>query len=232
MKKAKHFTSYEYIADDIREKIEKDIYEPEQRLPSVVELCNEYNASDSTIRKSLEILKKEGYVYSKRRVGLFVSSVEEKKYLLQFNEFESLKVAVDRCEISGFEKIQNRGKIPDARFMDKGAIICHRKFFSNAFPVMYKIDYLLSKANVSVQTKNAESWIKEMDMVLEGGATKKKIDIKIIRASESIRKEMILSDDSVLYEVKREYYTNQHFFMGFSLIYIASYDINFQIREK
>lgn len=46
-----HFTAYELIASDIREKIEENIFKPEQRLPSVLELCSEYNASDSTIRK-------------------------------------------------------------------------------------------------------------------------------------------------------------------------------------
>ena len=45
-----HFTAYELIASDIREKIEENIFKPEQRLPSVLELCSEYNASDSTIR--------------------------------------------------------------------------------------------------------------------------------------------------------------------------------------
>ncbi len=232
MKKNNHFTSYEFIADNIREKIEENIYQPDQRLPSVVELCAEYSASDSTIRKSLDILKKEGYIYSKRRVGLFVSSMDQKQYIMQFNEFDNLKVSIDNQEICQFIRNNQDNSIPDPRFSGKKSIACFRKFYAGSFPVIYRIDHLLSKANVTPKISSAEKWINEMDLVLDSAAVNKKICLQIEKPSQEIIQEMILSDESIVCKIKREYFTENSVFIGFSLLYIATYDIKLQIREK
>ena len=131
-----HFTAYELIASDIREKIEENIFKPEQRLPSVLELCSEYNASDSTIRKSLDILKKEGYIYSKKRVGVFVSSIEEKRFILKFNEFSNLKEPVTAYKLVMFKKGPDNKKVKDSRFYHKKYIECHRIYTAGAFPLI------------------------------------------------------------------------------------------------
>ena len=227
-----HFTAYELIASDIREKIEENIFKPEQRLPSVLELCSEYNASDSTIRKSLDILKKEGYIYSKKRVGVFVSSIEEKRFILKFNEFSKLKEPVTGYKLVMFKKGPDNKKVKDSRFYHKKYIECHRIYTAGAFPVLYKIDYILYNAHMRLKSINAEKWIGEMDLVMESPAIYKKLSLKIDLGKEEIRKAMILAEESILYKIRREYYTEKKSFVGLSEIYVANHDLKLQIHEK
>lgn len=227
-----HFTAYELIASDIREKIEENIFKPEQRLPSVLELCSEYNASDSTIRKSLDILKKEGYIYSKKRVGVFVSSIEEKRFILKFNEFSNLKEPVTAYKLVMFKKGPDNKKVKDSRFYHKKYIECHRIYTAGAFPVLYKIDYILYNAHMRLKSINAEKWIGEMDLVMESPAIYKKLSLKIDLGEEEIRKAMILAEESILYKIRREYYTEKKSFVGLSEIYVANHDLKLQIHEK
>ncbi|WP_339622927.1 GntR family transcriptional regulator [Eubacterium sp.] len=227
-----HFTAYELIASDIREKIEENIFKPEQRLPSVLELCSEYNASDSTIRKSLDILKKEGYIYSKKRVGVFVSSIEEKRFILKFNEFSNLKEPVTGYKLVMFKKGPDNKKVKDSRFYHKKYIECHRIYTAGAFPVLYKIDYILYNAHMRLKSINAEKWIGEMDLVMESPAIYKKLSLKIDLGKEEIRKAMILAEESILYKIRREYYTEKKPFVGLSEIYVANHDLKLQIHEK
>ncbi|ALU14352.1 GntR family transcriptional regulator [Eubacterium limosum] len=227
-----HFTAYELIASDIREKIEENIFKPEQRLPSVLELCSEYNASDSTIRKSLDILKKEGYIYSKKRVGVFVSSIEEKRFILKFNEFSNLKEPVTGYKLVMFKKGPDNKKVKDSRFYHKKYIECHRIYTAGAFPVLYKIDYILYNAHMRLKSINAEKWIGEMDLVMESPAIYKKLSLKIDLGKEEIRKAMILAEESILYKIRREYYTEKKSFVGLSEIYVANHDLKLQIHEK
>ncbi|WP_195268774.1 GntR family transcriptional regulator [Eubacterium sp. 1001713B170207_170306_E7] len=227
-----HFTAYELIASDIREKIEDNIYKSEQRLPSVLELCSEYNASDSTIRKSLDILKKEGYIYSKKRVGVFVSSIEEKRFILKFNEFSNLKEPVTASEILKFGQGQENRDAKDLRFSDKKHIVCHRIYYAGAFPVLYKIDYILYNARMRLESINAEKWIEEMDLVMESPAIYKRLALKIEMGVPDIREAMILAEESILYKIRREYYTEKKSFVGVSEIFVANHDLKLQIYEK
>lgn len=227
-----HFTAYELIASDIREKIEENIFKPEQRLPSVLELCSEYNASDSTIRKSLDILKKEGYIYSKKRVGVFVSSIEEKRFILKFNEFSNLKEPVTDSNLVIFKKGPDNKEVRDPRFYHKKYIECHRIYRAGAFPVLYKVDYILYNAHMCLERINAEKWIGEMDLVMDSPAIYKQLALRIEMGEEKIRQAMILAEESILYKIRREYYTEKKSFVGLSEIYVANHDLKLQIHEK
>lgn len=226
-----HFTAYELIASDIREKIEENFYKPEQRLPSVLELCSEYNASDSTIRKSLDILKKEGYIYSKKRVGVFVSSIEEKRFILKFNEFSNIKEPVTTSQILIFKESDSKAN-EDRRFQNKKHIVCHRIYNGGAFPVLYKVDYILYNARMRLESIDAQKWMEEMDLVMESPAIYKRLSLKIEMGEPEIRQAMILAEESILYKIRREYYTEKKSFVGVSEIFIANHDLKLQIHEK
>lgn len=225
------FTSYEVIASDIRERIEEGFYLPEDRLPSVIELCNEYNASDSTIRKSLNILKKEGYIYSKKRIGVFVSSIKDKRYILKFNELENSKTPIDAAALLSF-CYQPQKKINDPRFEHKKYIQCTRLYSADSFPVVYKTDYILYSAHFTPNRINAEKWIEQMDLVLNSSEIKKQITITIVKNEKEVRDAMILADDTILYKITREYTTPEGRFIGKTEIFVANYDIKIKIYEK
>ena len=79
---------------------------------------------------------------------------------------------------------------------------------------------------------NAEKWIGEMDLVMESPAIYKKLSLKIDLGKEEIRKAMILAEESILYKIRREYYTEKKSFVGLSEIYVANHDLKLQIHEK
>ncbi|MGL4607200.1 MAG: GntR family transcriptional regulator [Eubacteriaceae bacterium] len=139
MTNERKYTAYEIIFQDIKDKILKGHYEPDERLPSVLELCDLYNASDSTIRKSIELLKKNGFVYSIKRVGLFVADFKTPKYSAYFNELEELHKVLDDYKILSW-KIDIRRNTHLST--EEKHLVIQRLFYSKGLPIFLKIDHI------------------------------------------------------------------------------------------
>ena len=65
---------YEQIVDNIQMLIVKGIFEEGTQLPSVRSLAAELSINPNTIQKAYAILEKDGYLYSVRGKGMFVSA--------------------------------------------------------------------------------------------------------------------------------------------------------------
>lgn len=65
---------YEAIAEDIRDSIEAGVLEPNEKLPTVVELCELYDVSKITVRHAIELLTEWGLVTSRRGSGTYVKA--------------------------------------------------------------------------------------------------------------------------------------------------------------
>ncbi len=65
---------YEAIAEDIRSSIESGSLQPNEKLPTVVELCELYDASKITVRHAIMRLTELGLVASRRGSGTYVKS--------------------------------------------------------------------------------------------------------------------------------------------------------------
>lgn len=63
---------YKQIADDLRDKIERKVYEPGDKLPSEAELMAEYDAARLTIRHATSILTTEGLTEARHGKGVYV----------------------------------------------------------------------------------------------------------------------------------------------------------------
>ena len=63
---------YRQIADDLRRKIEDGTIPPGRRIPSTVEMEQEYEVARDTLRKATKVLKDEGLVESVQGMGLYV----------------------------------------------------------------------------------------------------------------------------------------------------------------
>jgi GntR family transcriptional regulator len=63
---------YLQIAADIRRKIEDGTIPPGRRIPSTVEMEQEYEVARDTLRKATKLLKDEGLIESVRGMGLYV----------------------------------------------------------------------------------------------------------------------------------------------------------------
>jgi len=63
---------YLQIADDLRRKIEDGTIPPGRRIPSTVEMEQEYEVARDTLRKATKVLKEEGLIESVQGMGLYV----------------------------------------------------------------------------------------------------------------------------------------------------------------
>jgi GntR family transcriptional regulator len=60
------------IAADLRHRITSGEYEPGDRIPTLPELCSQYEVSEITVRNALQLLRNEGLVESRARAGTVV----------------------------------------------------------------------------------------------------------------------------------------------------------------
>ena len=65
---------YLQIMDKIKRQIVSHKLEPNQQLPTVRELASEAGVNPNTIQRALSDLEREGFVYTKRTAGRFVTA--------------------------------------------------------------------------------------------------------------------------------------------------------------
>ncbi len=71
-----------------------------------------------------------------------------------------------------------------------------------------------------------------MDLVLNSSEIKKTICFRIAGDVKKIRDLMILADNTILYQIDREYWTPERRFVGKTEIFVANYDVKLRIFEK
>ncbi|MFT8593582.1 MAG: GntR family transcriptional regulator [Bifidobacterium sp.] len=65
---------YKDVSDQLREAIISKKYPENSKLPTVQELCAQYDVSAITIRRALDLLRKQGYITRQPRIGTTVIS--------------------------------------------------------------------------------------------------------------------------------------------------------------
>jgi len=68
-----HVPIYEQIVDSVRAGIAAGIYRPGEMLPSLRTMALELVVNPNTVQRAYEVLEREGIVYSRRGIGLFVT---------------------------------------------------------------------------------------------------------------------------------------------------------------
>ena len=81
-------TEYFSIAESIKAEILAGVYASKGKLPSKTEFAQKYGVSKSTIQNSLEILKREGYIVSIPKSGIYVKGKSNSTYCLSEPEDE------------------------------------------------------------------------------------------------------------------------------------------------
>lgn len=66
---------YESIAEDVESKIVSGKLKPNDRLPVMSELCEQYGVSKITVKKAMDILVSRGLVIKRRGSGSFVKDI-------------------------------------------------------------------------------------------------------------------------------------------------------------
>lgn len=77
---------YEAIYNQLRSQIFSGKFRPGDLLPSENQLCGEFSASRETVRKGLKQLEQEGLIFSRPKIGYFVSTPNHSDFTLTFKE--------------------------------------------------------------------------------------------------------------------------------------------------
>lgn len=72
--RAQNAPLYQQIYDEIKDAIEKGVYAPKERIPSELELAEQYDVSRITVRRAVEELCSDGYLVKQQGRGTFVST--------------------------------------------------------------------------------------------------------------------------------------------------------------
>lgn len=85
-KKAEAVAVYAVIYKNLRSRIFGGELRPGDMLPSENQLCAEYSASRETVRKGLKQLEQEGLIFSRPKIGYFVSIPNHSDLTLTFSD--------------------------------------------------------------------------------------------------------------------------------------------------
>lgn len=109
--------AYLRVCDDITAEINNGQLAADQKLLTEKEMCDKYDVSISTIRKSMYFLRDKGLIYSKRGSGYYVSQKKPEYSNLQrpslsklgtesTAETEIISFAIKRCNINEAKELK------------------------------------------------------------------------------------------------------------------------------
>ena len=104
---------YVQIIDDIVNQIELGLLVKDERISSERELCESYGVSRSSVRKAIQELEKDNYVYVQHGTGTFVAPKQYKQKLLSFYSFT--------------EEIEKIGKEPWSKVISFEKVLCDER---------------------------------------------------------------------------------------------------------
>ena len=104
---------YHQLKNILKSKILSNELKENQRLPSEMELCMEYNVSRVTVRQALSELMTDGLIYRDRGRGSFVTAGAEMRRLSLRGTIENLIAAGkgSRIKVSGYKEITASSKV-------------------------------------------------------------------------------------------------------------------------
>lgn len=77
---------HEQVSNWLRSRIEEGVYAPDGQLPSEKELCERFQVSRITVRRALQTLENEGFIYRRQGLGSFASQ-RVKQGLVRLTDF-------------------------------------------------------------------------------------------------------------------------------------------------
>lgn len=132
---------YAVIYNTLRSQIFGGKYRPGDMLPSENQLCGEFGASRETVRKGLKALEQEGLIFSRPKVGYFISTPNHSDFTLTFTE-ELNGCTSQYCDIHGIqpdEALQEKLGIEASQKVIELSQITHN---ASGEPVAYDIKYV------------------------------------------------------------------------------------------
>lgn len=100
---------HEQLSDRLREQIEGGEYQADDQLPSESQLCEQYDVSRITVRRALQTLENEGFIYRRQGLGSFVSGKRLQQGLVRLTDFVE---DMARAGLVASSRITHRGTEP------------------------------------------------------------------------------------------------------------------------
>ena len=226
------FTTYQVVYEDLKDKILDKTFQPGEKLPSFSELCELYNVSNITVRKSIELLRQNGYVHSRPRVGNFVNEIKNEVYALRYNQRTSMKhepkdVKVLSVDSVDLEEMKQYSKVrPNRRAK---CIKIARIHFFGQLPVMYELIFILHNPRLNIHSFNEERWINDGIGVINNYDINKKFYLSVDNHCKMVKDKLYLEEEDSMFRILIEYYTKQNRFAGISVSFASCDDIDFRI---
>jgi len=152
---------YQWLTVTLREEISQGVYKPGDALPTEHELMRRYDLSSTTVRRAVQELVREGWIYRKAGKGTFVKRDKVEEYLLRLTSFaEEMQ---SRHITPQFQLIQAKALVPSsevARALDLPAqqqvYLIERVQLANGEPIalakgywQYQIGEQLAQQNLN-----------------------------------------------------------------------------------
>jgi len=139
---------YHQLSQILREKIESGEWREGDKIPTELELCQEYGLSRGTVAQALRELELEGLIYRKQGRGTFVT---EKKITQDLSHFYSFAKDLQErgiklsSKVLRMEMVSPPSSVEKALSLSKGeAFLIERIRFAEDIPVILERIYLLS----------------------------------------------------------------------------------------
>lgn len=224
--------TYELIFNDIKEKIENGIYQPEEKLPSLREFSKIYQSTPVTIKKSLSVLEDIGYVHVKDRVGFFVASYSIKPHLLYFHDSKSLINMHDQKIVNittlSAEKVAN--EINQSIPQNTRCLKMTRLWYSDELPIAVNTIYLPHKKATHLARKDISRLQEWLDLVLNNYDVSRKLTISLASATHASREVLYLNEQEPVFCFTQSYHTIKKQLAGFSLTFTPCSEINLKMK--
>lgn len=161
---------YQKLAEDLKSQIEDGSLKENEKLPSELELSQEYSVSRITLRKAMEILAEERYIIKHQGLGTFVAPRKLNRIddgrRMGFTEVCANEGKTASAEILGVEWLTAKGELGRNLRVEEGEKVfkLSRIRGCDGIPVMIEVLYFSSRFSYLLQedlTKSVYAVLRE-----------------------------------------------------------------------
>ena len=138
--------AYAQLANILRRQVAAGVFRPGDQLPSEAKLCESYEVSPMTVRRTINLLAEEGVVSAIQGRGTFVKALELGRAAFDLQELQDLfndpAMAVKLLDVRIVSANERTARKLDLTVGDKAIYIC-RLLAVNGEPAFYHREYLI-----------------------------------------------------------------------------------------
>ncbi|HCX65829.1 MAG TPA: GntR family transcriptional regulator [Eubacteriaceae bacterium] len=223
---------YLTIVENMKAKINTGALKPGDMIKSENALCEEYNVSRMTVRKSLNVLASEGYIYSVPGKGNFVNEPNQDQYILYFNEMNSIENSIEETELLDVNIVKPsleiifHLQIPE----QKRVVLIRRTLINEGRPVAYDTKYIPYYRGMPIVEKEIhyatfpEIVAKKKSMF----AINKELKIRAQKSSKALQKLLDLEEHEPVMAIEQRLLDENNKPIGWGVTYFKAESFHLQ----